>query len=225
MSLTNKTIASLFTFSFLMALPPIKDQRMMEFISARYGGDTLTVASMLSDEFIYEHTPYVGLGIESHYVDGAYIVTSIINDSLQTDLNIGDRIHEFNGRIVDSLGLVINGFAGEMQKIILTKPGDSTFSHIETPLAIYQYEQGKESFLESIMAYSEAWYDYDISFEKIFSRKNETVVHYKWEGSKAEFGPTYHFSAIEIIKLNKKRNQIERIISLWSEKQFRDQFK
>ena len=29
----------------------------------------------------------------------------------------------------------------------------------------------------------------------------------------------------EIIKLNKKRNQIERIISLWSEKQFRDQFK
>ena len=197
----------------------------MEFISARYEGDTLTVASMLYDGFIYEHTPYVGLGIESHYVDGAYIVTSIINDSLQTDLNIGDRIHEFNGRIVDSLGLVINGFAGEMQKIILTKAGDSTFSHIETPLAIYQYEQGKESFLESIMAYSEAWYDYDISFENIFSRKNETVVHYKWEGSKAETGPTYHFSAIEIIKLNKKRNQIERIISLWSEKQFRDQFK
>ena len=206
-------------------MPPIKDERMMEFISARYEGDTLTVASMLSNGFIYEHTPYVGLGIESHYVDGAYIVTSIINDSLQTDLNIGDRIHEFNGRIVDSLGLVINGFAGEMQKIILTKPGDSTFSHIETPLAIYQYEQGKESFLESIMAYSEAWYDYDISFENIFSRKNETVVHYKWEGSRAESGPIYHFSAIEIIKLNKKRNQIERIISLWSEKQFRDQFK
>ena len=225
MSLINKIITSLFTISLLMALPPIKDEKMMEFISARYEGDTLTVASMLSDGFIYEHTPYVGLGIESHYVDGAYIVTSIINDSLQTDLNIGDRIHEFNGRIVDSLGLVINGFAGEMQKIILTKPGDSTFSHIETPLAIYQYEQGKESFLESIMAYSEAWYDYDISFENIFSRKNETVVHYKWEGSKAETGPTYHFSAIEIIKLNKKRNQIERIISLWSEKQFRDQFK
>ena len=100
-------------------MPPIKDERMMEFISARYEGDTLTVASMLSNGFIYEHTPYVGLGIESHYVDGAYIVTSIINDSLQTDLNIGDRIHEFNGRIVDSLGLEINGFAGEMQKIIL----------------------------------------------------------------------------------------------------------
>ena len=206
-------------------MPPIKDEKMMQFISARYEGDTLMVASMLANDFIYEHTPYVGLGIESHYVDGAYIVTNIINDSLQTDLNIGDRIHEFNGRIVDSLGLEINGFAGEMQKIILTKPGDSTFSNIETPLAIYQYEQGKKSFLESIIAYSGAWYDYDISFENIFSRKNETVVHYKWEGSKAETGPTYHFSAIEIIKLDKKRKHIERIISLWSEKQFRDQFK
>ena len=206
-------------------MPPIKDERMMEFISARYEGDTLIVASMLANEFIYEHTPYVGLGIESHYVDGAYIITSIINDSLQTDLNIGDRIHEFNGNIVDSLGLKINGVVGEIQKIILTKPGDSTFSLIETPLAIYQYKQGKESFLETIMAYSSVWYDYDISFENIFSKKNETVVHYKWEGSKVESGPTYHFSAIEIIKLNKKRNQIERIISLWSEKQFRDQFK
>ena len=221
----HKTIALFFTFSILAALPPIKDERIMEFISARYEGDTLIVASMICDKFIYEHTPYIGLGIESHYVDGAYIITSIINDSLQTDLNIGDRIHEFNGSIVDSLGLEINGALGEMQKIILTKPGDSTFSHIETPLAIYQYEQGKESFLETIIAYSEAWYDYDISFENIFSRKNETVVHYKWEGSKVESGPTYHFSAIEIIKLNKKRNQIERIISLWSEKQFRDQFK
>ena len=198
---------------------------MREFISARYEGDTLTVSSMLSENFIYEHTPYVGLGIESHYVDDAHIITNIINDSIQADLKVGDRIHEFNGSIVDSLDLEINGAVGEMQKIILTKPGDSTFSLVETALAIYQYEQGKESFLEAIMAYSSAWYDYDISFENIFSRKNDTVVHYKWEGSKVESGPTYHFSAIEIIKLNKKRNQIERIVSLWSEKQFRDQFK
>ena len=198
---------------------------MREFISARYEGDTLTVSSMLSENFIYEHTPYVGLGIESHYVDDAHIITNIINDSIQADLKVGDRIHEFNGSVVDSLDLEINGAVGEMQKIILTKPGDSTFSLVETALAIYQYEQGKESFLEAIMAYSSAWYDYDISFENIFSRKNDTVVHYKWEGSKVESGPTYHFSAIEIIKLNKKRNQIERITSLWSEKQFRDQFK
>ena len=154
---------------------------MMEFISSRYEGDTLYVASFLSNNFIYEHTPYVGLGIETHYVDGAHIITSIINDSLQTDLNIGDRIHEFNGSIVDSTGLEINGAVGEMQKIILTKLGDSTFSHIETPLAIYQYKQGKESFLESIVFYSNVWYNYDISFKSIFSRKNEIVVHYEWE--------------------------------------------
>ena len=53
----HKTIVLFFTFSILAALPPIKDERIMEFISARYEGDTLTVASMLSDKFIYEHTP------------------------------------------------------------------------------------------------------------------------------------------------------------------------
>jgi hypothetical protein len=96
---------------------------------------------------------------------------------------------------------------------------------MEIPLSIFQYTQTKDSFLESIMEYSTVWYDYDITFEKIISRKNEMVVHYKWEGSKTEFGPTYHFFAIEIIELNKKRNQIEKVVSLWSEKQFRDQFK
>ena len=108
-----------------MALPPIKGDKIMEFILSRYEGDTLTVASMLSDKFIYEHTPYVGLGIEFHYVDGAYIVTSIINDSLQTDLNIGDRIHEFNGNIVDSLGLKINGVVGDQQAATI---GQSCFT-------------------------------------------------------------------------------------------------
>ena len=140
-------------------------------------------------------------------------------------MRVGDRIYEFNGKPVDSLGLLINGPVGEMQKIILIKPGDSTFSLVETPLAIFEYEQGKESFLESIMAYSEAWYDYDITIENMFSRKNKTVVYYKWEGSKVESGTIYYFSAIEIIELNKRRNHIERITSLWSEKQFRDQFK
>ena len=220
-----KIIISFLSISFLVALSPIKDERMMEFISARYEGDTLTVSSMLSDNFIYENTPYVGLGIEGHYVDDVHIITNIINDSLQTDLRVGDRIYEFNGKPVDSLGLLINGPVGEVQKIILIKPGDSTFSLVETPLAIFQYEQGKESFLESIMAYSKTWYDFDITIENMFSRKNKTVVYYKWEGSKVESGVIYYFSAIEIIELNKKRNHIERITSLWSEKQFRDQFK
>ena len=76
-----------------------------------------------------------------------------------------------------------------------------------------------------LMDYSEVWYDFDVTFERIFSRKNETVVYYHWEGSKIQSGPVYHFSAIEIIELNKKRNQIEKVVSLWTEKQFRDQFK
>jgi len=208
-----------------MALPPLKEEKIKEFISARYEGDTLKISSILSDNFIYEHTPYVGLGIEAFYVDGSAIITNLLNDSLLTELSIGDRIHEFNGSPVDSMGLIINGAVGEIQKIVLTKIGDSTFSHIEIPLSIFQYTQNKDSFLESIMEYSTVWYNYDISFEKIISRKNETVVHYRWEGSKTELGPTYYFFAIEIMELNKKRNQIEKVVSLWSEKQFRDQFK
>ena len=65
----------------------------------------------------------------------------------------------------------------------------------------------------------------DIEIIKIISRRNQFVVHYEWEGSKHESGPTYHFSAIEIILLNKKRTLIEKVEGLWSEKQFRDQFK
>jgi hypothetical protein len=75
------------------------------------------------------------------------------------------------------------------------------------------------------MNYSKAWYDYDITIENIISRKNEIVVHYNWEGSKSEIGPTFYFTAIEILELNKKKNLIERVVGLWSEKQFRDQFK
>ena len=81
-----KIIISFLSISFLVALAPIKDERMREFISARYEGDTLTVSSMLSDKFIYNHTPYVGLGIESHYVDDVHIITNIINDSLQNNV-------------------------------------------------------------------------------------------------------------------------------------------
>ena len=51
---------------------------------------------------------------------------------------------------------------------------------------------------------------------------NELLEQY---AEKYESGDTYHFSAMEILYLNKKRDLVERIEGLWSEKQFRDQFK
>ena len=222
----NRTYLSIsLSFSLLLALPPLKDSNIESFILARYEGDTMTVNLMISEDFIYEHTPYVGLGIEAYYVDGSAIITHIVDDSIQTELSVGDRIYEFNNEPIDSTGLDIKGSVGDIQKLIVTKTGDSTFSHLEIPLSKFQFKQDADSFLESIMKYSKVWYDYDLTIETIISRKNEVVVHYSWEGSKGEIGPTYHFTAIEIFELNKRKNLIERVVGLWSEKQFRDQFR
>ena len=195
------------------------------FYIARYGGDTASVYQYLSDEFIYEHAPYIGLGIEVYYVDESLIITNIINDSLQTTLNVGDRIYEHNGNIVDSLGLITYGHIGEEQKLIITKQGDSTFQEVTLKLQKYQYTQGIDSFLETISNYSNIWYEYDIIIKEIISKKNRIIVHYSWEGSKSPKGNIYTFSAIEILHINKKTKLIERVKGFWSEKQFRDQFK
>ena len=62
---------------------------------------------MISENFIYEHTPYIGLGIEAHYVDGSLLVTHVVDDSLQSSLSVGDRIHEHNGSTVSYTHLTL----------------------------------------------------------------------------------------------------------------------
>ena len=211
--------------SILLAFPPLKDAEIDSFITARYSGDTATVNETIASGFIYEHTPYVGLGISAYYVDGSLLITDVVDDSIQTFLSIGDRIHEHNGSKVDKKGLGDRGALGEIQKLIVTKAGDSIFSELEVPLQIYQYKQDSASFVQSILKYSESWYDFDITIKEKVMKKNKVFVHYLWEGSKYESGETYYFSAMEILYLTKKKSLVERIEGLWSEKQFRDQFK
>jgi len=211
-------------FSSLLFSLPLKDDEIKNFIDARYSGDTATVYSMISENFIYEHTPYVGLGIEAHYVDGSLLVTHIVDDSLQSSLSVGDRIHEHNGSIVNSKGLVTNGPVGEEQHLIVTKAGDSTFKELRLPLSEYQHRQNDIAFLGSILRYSDNWYNFDVMINDIIIKRNRVVVHYKWEGSKEESGNVYYFSAMEIFYIDKKTDLIDKIEGLWSEKQFRDQF-
>ena len=203
----------------------IDEDEIEFFYNARYGGDTASVFQFLSDDFIYEHIPYIGLGIETHFVDESLLITQVVNDSTQTLLHLGDRIHEYNGKIVDSLGLITSGTMGEEQQLIITKAGDSLFQEIIVPLKEYQYIQNLQSYLETISNYSSQWYEYDITIIEFIKTKTRAVVHYKWEGSKNPKGETYLFSAIEILHINKKTKLIERIKIFWSEKQFRDQFK
>ena len=195
------------------------------FLLSRYGGDSANVSLFISEDFIYEHTSYVGLGIETRYVDESLLITKVLNDSIQKYLQVGDRIYEHNNKIVDSLGLITNGPIGEKQKLIVIKKGERDFRVMEIPLEEYRFEENRNSFLESVKRYSEKWYDYDLEILDILKKKNTIVVYYRWEGSREENGKIYTFSAIEFYYINKKKDLIDRIVGLWSEKQFRDQFK
>ena len=195
------------------------------FLLSRYGGDSTNVSLFISEDFVYEHTPYVGLGVETRFVDESLLITKVLNDSIQKYLQVGDRIYEHNNEIIDSLGLVTKGPIGERQKLVIIKKGESDFRVMEVPLNEYRYEENKNSFLESVNKYSKKWYDYDLEIIDIMKKKNTIAVHYRWEGSKEESGRVYTFSAIEFYYINKKKNLIEKIVGLWSEKQFRDQFK
>tara|TARA_Y100000996_G_C22375715_1_gene582974 strand:+ start:56 stop:721 length:666 start_codon:yes stop_codon:yes gene_type:complete len=195
------------------------------FLLSRYGGDSANVSLFISEDFIYEHTSYVGLGIETRYVDESLLITKVLNDSIQKYLQVGDRVYEHNNKIVDSLGLITNGPIGEKQKLIVIKKGERDFRVMEISLEEYRFEENKNSFLESVKRYSEKWYDYDLEILDILKKKNTIVVHYRWEGSREENGKIYTFSAIEFYYINKKKDLIDRIVGLWSEKQFRDQFK
>ncbi len=195
------------------------------FYNARFGGDTSSVNQFLSDDFIYEHIPYVGLGVEVQYVDESLLVIDAVKDSIPNILKVGDRIFEHNNEIVDSLGLDTKGAIGELQKLIVTKVGDSVFQELNIPLKEIQKKQNLDSFLNTISNYSNRWYEYDIEIIELISTKLRTVVHYRWEGSKSPYGELYVFSAIEILDTNRKTKLIEKIRMYWSEKQFRDQFK
>ena len=88
-----------------------------------------------------------------------------------------------------------------------------------------QYFQNTESFLQDIIGYEQQWYDFHLEILNILSRKDQIMIHYHWEGSKTEKGAVYHFYAMELIQRDNNTGLIKSIEGVWSEKQFRDQFK
>ena len=65
----------------------------------------------------------------------------------------------------------------------------------------------------------------EVHLQENFSKKNKMVLHYQWEGVLKEGAPTYHWRAMEIIKTDPISRKIISIDAIWTEKQFRDQFK
>ena len=203
-----------------------KEKSIINFIDARYSGDTTFVGKMLSEGFTYEHIPFIGLNLLTEYDGGNLIVTGFLNeDTTQNQISIGDTIHEIDNSLIDSLNMPLYGPADKPVKIVYTRNGDSTFSSTQLKLRLLKHSQNRVSFLEDIIDYNDNWYEYDLEIIDIISKKSKIFVYYHWEGSKIEAGDIYHLFAMELIEQEKNSNLIKKIQTLWSEKQFLDQFK
>ena len=207
-----------------------KEKEIIKFLNARYNASLDSVGNYLDQNFIYYHNPYVGMGISSELIEGNLTVTSVspFIKSNKT-IKINDAILEIN-----NLKTNITSNSGSIEKIILGAQGDSlnlklsrngNIFNCKVFLTRQQLKQKAESFLIDIKTYGDRWYDYDLEIIDIFSKKNKVVVYYKWEGSLEKNSFIYSFNAMEIIKTSANGKNVKEINSVWTEKQFLDQFK
>ena len=206
-----------------------KEKSIINFIEARYSANTDSVKLFLDDKFIYYHIPFVGLGINTKSTkNGLAVIGAVSFSDTNSILNIGDVIIEINGLKINNINKynienIIKGSAGDSIKVTYIRD-DETFLSMFS-LSKQQYKQGSESFITDIENYGERWFEYDLEILDIFSKKNQFIVYYEWEGILLENGPTYSYRSMEIIKINTSNNRVYSIDALWSEKQFKDQFK
>ena len=205
-----------------------RERAVLDFIDARYNANLDSVRLFLDDDFIYYHIPYVGIGLSTTYNNGGLRIKGISPYSdAKMKLKLGDVINEVNGIKINNnkvydINSIISGSVGDSIEIVYTRDGVSQVSKVA--LSKQQFRQGSLSFINDIKTYGNRWYEYELNIIDIFSKKNRFVVHYEWEGTLKEGGPTYHYRCMEIIKTNSS-NHIYSIEGLWTEKQFRDQFK
>ena len=206
-----------------------KEKSIINFIEARYSANTDSVKLFLDDKFIYYHIPFVGLGINTKSTNnGLAVIGGVSFSDTNSILNIGDVIIEINGLKINNINKynienIIKGSAGDSIKVTYIRE-DETFLSMFS-LSKQQYKQGSESFITDIENYGERWFEYDLEILDIFSKKNQFIVYYEWEGILLENGPAYSYRSMEIIKINTSNNRVYSIDALWSEKQFKDQFK
>ena len=206
-----------------------KEKSIIDFIEARYSANTDSVKLFLDDKFIYYHIPFVGLGINTKSTNnGLAVIGGVSFSDTNSILNIGDVIIEINGLKINNINKynienIIKGSAGDSIKVTYIRD-DETFLSMFS-LSKQQYKQGSEAVITDIKNSGERWFEYDLEILNIFSKKNQFIVYYEWEGILLENGPTYSYRSMEIIKINTSNNRVYSIDALWSEKQFKDQFK
>ena len=222
-------ICFVFLFSSILHSQTRKERAILDFIDARYNANLDSVRLFLDDDFIYYHIPYVGIGLSTIYNNGGLRIKGISPYSdAKIKINLGDVINEVNGIKINNnkvydINNIIGGSVGDSVEIVYTRDGITQVSKVA--LSKQQFRQGSLSFINDIKTYGNRWYEYELNIMEIFSKKNRFVVHYEWEGTLNQGGPTYHYRCMEIIKTNFSDNRIYSIEGLWTEKQFRDQFK
>ena len=206
-----------------------KEKAILEFIDARYSANIDSVRSFLDEDFIYYHIPYIGLGINTEKIGSGIVVTAISPFSdTKSELKVGENIIEINGSKLNNISKydiegIIKGSANDSVKVTYRR-GNNTLSSV-VRLAKQQYKQNSVSFIEDIKQYGDRWYEYDLKILDIFSKKNKFVVYYEWEGILFEKGSTYSYRCMEIIKTAMSNNKVYSVDAVWTEKQFKDQFK
>ena len=189
-----------------------KEKSIIDFIEARYSANTDSVRLLLDDDFIYYHIPFVGLGVNTKSTDtGLTVIRNTSFSDTNSILDDGDIIIEVNGDKVNNISVyniknIIKGSAGDSIKIKYIR-GDKTFSSMLV-LSKHQYKQGPDSFIKDIKNYGERWFEYDLEILDIFSKKNQFIVYYEWEGVLFENGPAYSYRSMEIIKRNISNNRV-----------------
>ena len=206
-----------------------KEIQIIKFLESRYSANIDSVSLFLDNNFIYYHSPYVGLGITTEVTNLGILIKAVSPFIKATNmLNKGDVILQVNdyklsnNNSEDYFIRKTKGAAGDSLKLIFSRNGESMSTLVF--LTKQQLQQRSDKFIEDIKSYGNRWFDYELSIIDIFSKKNRFVIHYSWEGSLVEEGPNYSFRAIEIIKRSRKSNKIVSIEATWTEKQFIDQF-
>ena len=206
-----------------------KEIQIIKFLESRYSANIDSVSLFLDNNFIYYHSPYVGLGITTEVTNLGILIKAVSPFIKATNmLNKGDVILQVNdyklsnNNSEDYFIRKTKGAAGDSLKLIFSRNGESMSTLVF--LTKQQLQQRTDKFIEDIKSYGDRWFDYELSIIDIFSKKNRFVIHYSWEGSLVEKGLNYSFRAIEIIKTSRKSNKIVSIEATWTEKQFIDQF-
>ena len=206
-----------------------KEVEIIKFLESRYSANIESVRLFLDNNFIYYHSPYVGLGITTEMTNLGLLIKSVSPFIKATNMLIkGDVILDVdnyklsNTSSEDYFIRKSKGADGDSLKIIFSRNGESMSTLVY--LTKQQFQQRSDKFIDDIKSYGDRWFDYELNIIDIFSKKDRFVIHYSWEGSLVEEGPNYSFRTIEIIKTSRKTNKIVSIEATWTEKQFIDQF-